>query len=119
MCPNWLSVLFNIFPSFVVAVAANYTLYLCLRPAAAGKVAIRWGVCGFKEDPNDEEVVAYIELCKAFNVEDKEKLETLQKAQNTRFFRSGPLAPDDLEGTIWDFLGYMGRIVGADCELVK
>nr|WP_309503673.1 aromatic ring-hydroxylating dioxygenase subunit alpha [uncultured Roseovarius sp.] len=103
------SVLFNIFPSFVVAVAANYTLYLCLRPAAVDKVAIRWGVAGFKTDPEDEEVVNYVQLCKDFNAEDRAKLETLQRAQNTRYYQSGPLAPDDLEGTIWDFLQYMAR----------
>ncbi|MFK7754349.1 MAG: aromatic ring-hydroxylating dioxygenase subunit alpha [Sedimentitalea sp.] len=111
------SILFNVFPSFVIAVAANYTLFLCLRPNGADKVAIRWGVCGLKTDPTDPEVVAYVDLCKAFNAEDKEKLETLQRAQNTRFYHSGPLAPDDLEGTIWDFLGYMGRMLGAEKEL--
>jgi hypothetical protein len=108
------TVMVNIFPSFVLAVAANYTLHFCLRPAAADKVAIRWGVSGFKTDPDDPEVVDYINLCKAFNSEDKEKLETLQIAQNTRFYHSGPLAPDDLEGTIWDFLHYMGQRLGAD-----
>lgn len=101
------TVLFNIFPSFVVAVAANYTLHLCLRPAGVDKVAIRWGVAGFKTDPEDAEVVKYVDLCKAFNAEDRAKLETLQRAQNTRYFHSGPLAPDDLEGTIRDFLNYM------------
>lgn len=113
------SVLFNIFPSFVVAVAANYTLYLCLRPAGPDKVAIRWGIAGPKTDPNDPEVTAYVDLCKAFNAEDREKLEDLQRAQNTRYYHSGPLAPDDLEGTIWDFLGYMGRMVGADRDLAS
>lgn len=107
------SVLFNIFPSFVVAVAANYTLFLCLRPNGTDKVSIRWGVCGLKSDPFDKEVIAYVDLCKAFNAEDKEKLETLQEAQQTRFFAGGPLAPDDLEGTIWDFLKYMESKLGA------
>jgi hypothetical protein len=92
-----------------VAVAANYTLYLCLRPAGANKVAIRWGISGFKDDPDDPEVVKYVALCKEFNGEDRAKLETLQKAQYTRFFKCGPLGPDDLEGTIWDFLKYMAR----------
>jgi hypothetical protein len=101
------SVLFNLFPSFVVAVAANYTLYLCLRPAGVDKVAIRWGVAGFKSDPNDQEVVKYVDLCKAFNEEDRVKLETLQLAQSTRYYPHGPLAAEDLEGTIWDFLQYM------------
>jgi choline monooxygenase len=111
------TVLFNVFPSFVIAIAANYTLYLCLRPNGPDKVSIRWGVCGLKTDPNDPEVVAYVQLCKDFNGEDKEKLETLQIAQNTRFYQSGPLAPDDLEGTIWDFLGYMGRMLGVERDL--
>lgn len=103
------SVLYNLFPSFVVAVAANYTLHLCLRPAGVDKVAIRWGVAGFKTDPEDPEVRRYVDLCHAFNAEDRAKLETLQKAQNTRHFHGGPLAPDDLEGTIRDFLQYMAR----------
>ena len=111
------SVLFNVFPSFVIAVAANYTLYLCLRPAGVDKVAIRWGVAGLKENPEDPEVIAYVDLCKAFNLEDREKLETLQIAQNTRYYQSGPLAPDDLEGTIWDFLNYMASKLGGDIKL--
>jgi phenylpropionate dioxygenase-like ring-hydroxylating dioxygenase large terminal subunit len=103
------TVLFNIFPSFVVAVAANYTLYLCLRPAGGDSVAIRWGVAGFRTDPDDPEVTAYVALCHAFNAEDRTKLEMLQRAQKTRYFRRGPLGPEDLEGTIWDFLQYMAR----------
>ena len=96
----------------MVAVAANYTLFLCLRPNGADQVSIRWGVCGLKTDPADPEVVSYVDLCKAFNAEDKEKLEALQQAQMTRFFAGGPLAPDDLEGTIWDFLKYIESKLG-------
>ncbi len=106
------SVLFNIFPSFVCSFAPNYTLYLCLRPAGPDQVAIRWGATGFKEDPDDPEVRGFVDLCKAFNAEDREKLETLQRAQNTRFYTPGPLAPDDYEGTIWDFLTYMAGRLG-------
>ena len=80
-------------------------------------MAIRWGVAGLKENPEDPEVIAYVDLCKAFNLEDREKLETLQIAQNTRYYQSGPLAPDDLEGTIWDFLNYMARKLGGDIKL--
>ncbi|MDE2793028.1 MAG: aromatic ring-hydroxylating dioxygenase subunit alpha [Paracoccaceae bacterium] len=103
------TVLFNVFPCFVAAIAANYTLYFCLRPAHVEKVAIRWGIAGFKTDPADPGVISYVELCNAFNSEDRVKLETLQMAQNTRHYSSGPLAPDDLEGTIWDFLQYMAK----------
>ena len=113
------SVLFNVFPSFVVSVAANYTLYLCLRPSGVDKVAIRWGIAGLKEDPQDPEVVAFIDLCKSFNAEDCEKLETLQRAQNTRYYQTGALGPEDLEGTIWDFLNYMAKNLGSDVEMRK
>ena len=62
-------------------------------------------------------MIAYVDLCKAFNLEDKEKLETLQIAQNTRYYQSGPLAPADLEGTIWDFLNYMAGKLADDVKL--
>ena len=110
------SVLFNVFPSFVTSVAANYTLYLCLRPAGADKVVIRWGIAGLKDDPEDPEVATFIELCKSFNGEDRDKLETLQMAQNTRYYQTGPLGPDDLERTIWNFLNYMAKRLGGDVE---
>ncbi|AXI53357.1 Carnitine monooxygenase oxygenase subunit (plasmid) [Pseudoseohaeicola sp. NH-UV-7] len=106
------SVMGNIFPCFVFGVAANYTLYLCLRPRGPDKVAIRWGVLGFKTDPADPEVVNYVELCKEFNAEDREKLEVLQQAQKTRYASPGFLGPDNLEGTIWDFLQFMARQLG-------
>ena len=47
-----------------------------------------------------------------FNAEEKEKIETLQQAQKTRFFAGGPLAPDDPECTIWDFLKYIESKLG-------
>ncbi len=111
------SVLFCVYPSFVISVATNCTLFLCLRPSAPGQVAIRWGVAGFGTDPEAQEVKDYVALCNEFNAEDREKLETLHKALNTRMFRSGPLAPDDFEGTIWDFLLYVAGKLGADVEL--
>jgi hypothetical protein len=36
----------------------------------------------------------------------------LQQAQKTRFFAGGPLAPDDPECTIWDFLKYIESKLG-------
>ncbi len=110
------TILFNVFPSFVCAIATNFTLFLCLRPAGADKVGIRWGVAGLKDEPDSGEVKAYVDLCNAFNAEDREKLETLQIAQNTRYYRSGPLAPADYEGTIWDFLNFMARKLAHDTD---
>lgn len=110
------TVMLQVFPSLVIAVATHFTLFMCLRPAAADKVAIRWGVAGFVEDPQAPVVRDYVALCNAFNAEDRAKLETLQRAQRTRYMPGGRLAPEDFEGTIWDFLGYMSRRLGTAAE---
>ena len=49
----------------------------------------------------------------SFNTEDKEKLEILQLTLKTRTYHGGPLAPDDFEGTIWDFIQYIGQKMGS------
>lgn len=101
------SLLFCVFPSFVVSYAPNFTLHMCLRPAGVDDVAIRWGVAGHAAGPDRPETRAYVELCKSFNAEDRAKLETLQCGLKTRYLSSGPLAPADVEGTIWDFYQFM------------
>ena len=108
------SVLFNVFPNFVAAIAQNYSLFVCSRPDGPGRVVLHWGVCALTNDPDAPETRDYVELCKAFCAEDRAKLETLQKAQSTRYYRSGPLAPDNFEGTIWDFLNYMASRMAAE-----
>lgn len=110
------TVMLQVFPNLVIAVATHFTLFMCLRPEAADKVAIRWGVAGFIDDPHSPVVKDYVALCNAFNAEDRAKLETLQRAQKTRYMPGGRLAPEDYEGTIWDFLGYMSRRLGTAAE---
>jgi len=90
---------------------------LCLRPLGPDQVGVRWGVAGFRDDPDSAEVQAYVQLIKDVNSEDREKLETLQKALKTRHFSHGPLAPADYEGTIWDFLLYMADKLGGDVDV--
>ena len=101
------SLLYCIYPSFVATTAPNCTLYMCIRPDGAGRVAIRWGAIGHPDDPEAEEVKTYIRIAHAFNAEDREKLETLQKGLNSRYYQPGFLAPEDLEGTISDFYRYL------------
>jgi nitrite reductase/ring-hydroxylating ferredoxin subunit len=111
------SVMGCIFPCFLFGFATHYTLYMILRPVAVDKVALKWGVAGFLDDPNDPEVSKFIELCHAFNAEDREKLETLWRGLQTRFYSTGPLAPADFEGTIWDFLQYIADKLGEHVDL--
>ena len=85
---------------------------MCLRPDGPDHVKIRWGVTGLDDTPNAESVKEYVALCRSFNAEDKEKLEALQIALKSRTYHGGPLAPDDFEGTIRDFITYMARQLG-------
>jgi choline monooxygenase len=108
------SVLFSVFPNLVVAIVPNVTLYMVVNPVDADRVSLRWGLAGTIADPQHPEVTAYRDLCFAFNAEDREQLEGVQKGMKTAFLRSGPLAPPDFEGAIWDFIQYMAAKVGLD-----
>ena len=103
------SPMYGVYPNLVVGMATNFTLFMCLRPNGVDKVNIRWGVTGLENDPDAQKVKDYVELCRTFNAEDREKLEELQVALKTRNFQGGPLAPDDFEGSIWDFIQYMAK----------
>jgi len=103
------SPLFCVFPNLVFSVAPHFTLYVCVRPQTVDRVALRWGVAGMESDPQAAVVQSYVELCHAFNAEDRAKLETLQTGLKSRHFVSGPLAPAPFEGTIWDIYRYMAR----------
>ena len=103
------SPMYGVYPNLVVGMATNFTVFMCLRPDGVDKVKIRWGVTGLENDPDAQTVKDYVDLCKSFNAEDREKLEILQIALKTRGYPGGPLAPDDYEGSIWDFIQYMAR----------
>jgi phenylpropionate dioxygenase-like ring-hydroxylating dioxygenase large terminal subunit len=107
------SPMYGVYPNLVVGMATNFTLFMCLRPNGPDKVKIRWGVTGLEDQPESQMAQDYVALCRAFNAEDKEKLEALQQALKTRHYSGGPLAPDDFEGTIWDFTRYMARQIRA------
>ena len=111
------SVMGCIYPCFLFGFATHYTLYMALRPVSAGKVALKWGVAGLHDDPAHPEVLNFVKLCHDFNAEDREKLETQWKGLQTRFYTTGPLAPADYEGTIWDFLQYVAGKLGAHVDL--
>ena len=105
--------MFGIYPNLLVGMATNFTLFMIVRPSGPDQTRIRWGVTG-QEDASDAEAVkAYVDLCRSFNTEDKEKLEILQLTLKTRTYHGGPLAPDDFEGTIWDFIQYIGQKMGS------
>lgn len=109
--------LYCVYPNLVFSVAPHFTLFLCLRPAGADAVAIRWGVAGVLTNPDDPGVHDYVRLCNEFNAEDRAKLETLQKGLKTKYYTGGRLAADHFEGTIWDIYQYMARKLASDIAL--
>ncbi|MFK7940725.1 MAG: aromatic ring-hydroxylating dioxygenase subunit alpha [Roseovarius sp.] len=103
------SPMYGVFPNLMVGMGTDFTLFMIIRPDGPDRVRIRWGVTGQKDEPTSGATKGYVDLCRAFNAEDKEKLEILQQSLKTRGYHGGPLAPDAFEGTIWDFIQYMGR----------
>jgi phenylpropionate dioxygenase-like ring-hydroxylating dioxygenase large terminal subunit len=110
------SVLFSVFPNLAVAIAPNVTLYLLVRPIDVDTVGVKWGFAGSIADPSHPDVIRYRDLCFAFNAEDKRQLEGVQKGLRTRYRDSGPLAPPDFEGTIWDFYQYIASKLADDAR---
>lgn len=113
------SVLFSVFPNVTISIVPNVTLYLIVRPIDADTVGVKWGLAGNIDDPNHPDVIRYRDLCFAFNAEDREQLEGVQKGLKTRHFKSGPLAPADFEGTIWDFYQYVASKLASDVKLAS
>lgn len=107
-------VFYCVYPSFVVGFCPHFTLYMCLRPLTVGRVGIRWGITGVPSDLESPVVKDYIKLCREFCEEDRTVLERLHKGLKSRYYRPGPLAPDNFEGTIWDIFQYMARRLGSN-----
>ncbi|GAB3626419.1 (2Fe-2S)-binding protein [Pandoraea terrae] len=103
------SFIFSVFPNLVVTYMPHQSIYLLLRPASTGSVAIRWGIAGHETAPSEENLQKYIAFADSFNAEDRVKLEMLQTGLASRFYSPGPLASEDLEGTLRDFHRYMAR----------
>lgn len=108
------SVLYCIFPSFVASFSPHFTEYMCLRPLTVDSVGVRWGVVGVEENPESPGVKEELRLLREVYAEDRAMLEGLQKGLRTHYYNQGPLAGDNVEGTIWDILQYMATRLGSD-----
>lgn len=107
------STLFCLFPTQVASQAASLLVSLSLQPVAVDVVRVRWTMSVHASDLSQDEIDQRIALWNEVNREDREKLERMQKALRSRFAPSGPLAPTDFEGTIWDFYRYLAGRVGS------
>jgi phenylpropionate dioxygenase-like ring-hydroxylating dioxygenase large terminal subunit len=103
------STLFCLFPTQVVSQAASTLVSLSLQPVAVDLIHVRWTMSVYGDDLTPEMIQNRIAVWNEVNREDREKLEKMQKTLGSRFAPSGPLAPTDFEGTIWDFYRYLAR----------
>jgi phenylpropionate dioxygenase-like ring-hydroxylating dioxygenase large terminal subunit len=107
------SVLFCVYPNFVITVGPNCAIFLILLPDTPQSVNIRMGVLVQDGADDLQATKDYISLAHEFNAEDKAVLEVMQKTTGTAFRPMAPLGPSDLEGTIWDFTRHIASAVNA------
>jgi phenylpropionate dioxygenase-like ring-hydroxylating dioxygenase large terminal subunit len=108
------STLFCVYPCHVVSQSPDLLVHMALQPRGVNSVAIRWGASTYEADLAREEIDRRIGLWETVNNEDRFKLERMQVGLRSRHSAVGPLAPADLEGTIWDFFQYLSRQLGDD-----
>ena len=63
----------------------------------------------YGDDLDDETIKQRIELWEEVNREDREKLEAMQRSLRSVHAVGGPLAEEDYEGTIHDFVVWLAR----------
>ncbi len=97
------SSLFAIFPTQVASQAASLLVSLYIFPLSADQINVKWTMSVYGDDLDAETIAQRIELWSEVNREDREKLERMQVALRSSHAEAGPLAGDDLEGTIRDF----------------
>lgn len=103
------STLFCLFPTQIASQAATLLVSFSIQPLAVDRIRVRWTMSTYGDELTRDELESRISLWHAVNREDREKLEKMQRALCSRHAPSGPLAPRDYEGTIWDFYRYLGR----------
>ncbi|MEM7547575.1 MAG: aromatic ring-hydroxylating dioxygenase subunit alpha [Pseudomonadota bacterium] len=99
--------LFSVFPCQVASQSAGLLVSLSLQPVAVDRVKVRWTMSAYEGEMSPPQLDEAIALWREVNREDREKLEAMQIALGSVAAQSGPLAPPDMEGTIWDFYQYL------------
>lgn len=105
------STLFCLFPTQIASQAATLLVSFSIQPLAVDRIRVRWTMSTWGDELTQDELEDRIALWHEVNREDREKLERMQRTLASRHAPSGPLAPRDYEGTIWDFYRYLGRQV--------
>lgn len=103
------STLFAVFPCQVVSIAASLLVSLCIRPLTATSIEVRWTMSVYGDALDGDTIDQRVALWEDVNREDREKLEAMQQALCSVHATGGPLAGEDYEGTVRDFLLWLAR----------
>ena len=101
------SVLFCIYPSLVVSVAARRTVYLHFYPRTVDQLVTRLGFATVTKNPSSKTLKAMRNS--RVNEEDQEQMERQLSGFKSRYVEPSSLGPPDLEGTVWDIFQYVAR----------
>jgi len=102
-------VMFAVPPGLAVGIGSDYSSFLCIRPETPGSVRVKMGLIFYGDQWPMTDVDKAVDLFRYTMAEDKEVLARVREGLNSRFYRPGPLAPKEMEGTIWDFYQYLSR----------
>ncbi|MBX2868840.1 MAG: aromatic ring-hydroxylating dioxygenase subunit alpha [Acidiferrobacterales bacterium] len=107
-------VMFAIPPGLTVGVGSDYSSFLCIQPNSSESVTIKMGLIFHGTDWGQTEIDHAVSLFQETMKEDKSVLLRVQKGMRSTRYQPGPLAPANLEGTIWDFYQYLARYTEPD-----
>ncbi|WP_120501848.1 aromatic ring-hydroxylating dioxygenase subunit alpha [Roseovarius sp. EL26] len=103
------SSLFARFPNQVASQAATLLVSLMIFPRGPEEIEVKWTMSTYGDELDDATIAQRISLWEDVNREDREKLERMQVSLNSAHAESGPLAGDDYEGTVHDFLLWLAE----------
>ncbi len=101
-------------PGFGVGCSSDYSSFICVQPETVERARVKMGLIFFGDDWPQSAVDRAIELFDKTMAEDKAILVGLNEGLKSRHYETGPLAPRDFEGPIWDFYRYIARGIGGD-----
>ena len=105
-------IMFAIPPALTVGGAADYSSFLCIQPETPDRVKVKQGLFFHGDHWKQSEVDYAVELFERTMAEDKDMLINLKRGLHASRYATGPMAPADYEGPIWDFIQYLGRRLG-------
>ena len=101
--------MFAIPPALAVGGAADYSSFICIQPETVDRVRIKQGLYFHGGDWSQEAIDHAAKLFEETMAEDKDMLVDLRRGLHAASYATGPLAPADYEGPIWDFIQYLAR----------